>query len=125
MNQLAGFLIVAFGATALPHFSRPADQDISGVVFLDANGNGTRDPSERGLPGVAVSNQVDVVVTGADGGFHLDQSHGYGIVFVSVPDGYRAVGTFWRHVETSASAPISFALAKAPSPSEFTFVHAS
>jgi calcineurin-like phosphoesterase family protein len=125
MNHLAGFLIVAFAANALPHTPGAADQDVSGVVFLDANGNGTRDPSERGLAGVAVSNQVDVVVTGQDGGFHLDPSHGYGIVFVSVPDGYRAVGAFWHHVEKSASAPVSFALAKAPAPTDFTFVHAS
>ena len=67
MNRLAGILIVAFSATNLPRIPRVPDQDLSGVVFLDANGNGTRDPSERGLPGVAVSNQVDVVVTGPDG----------------------------------------------------------
>jgi hypothetical protein len=100
MNQLAGVLIFALAATPLTQSPAGPGQDLTGVVFLDANGNGTRDPSERGLPGIAVSNQVDVVVTGADGAYHLDPSHGYGIVFVSVPDGYRVVGAFWRNVET-------------------------
>jgi hypothetical protein len=125
MNHLAGVLIVAFAASAPPRVPGGADQDVNGVVFLDANGNGTRDQSERGLPGVAVSNQVDVVVTGGDGGFHLDPSRGYGIVFVSVPDGYRTVGAFWHRVDKTADAPVSFALAKASSPADFTFVHAS
>ena len=125
MSQLAGLLIFALAARVLPQNPAGAGQDVTGLVFLDANGNGTRDPSERGLAGIAVSNQVEVVVTGADGAYHLDPSHGYGIVFVSVPDGYRAVGAFWRHVEKSANAPTSFALAKAATPTEFTFVHAS
>ena len=125
MSQLAGLLIFALAARVLPQNPAGAGQDVTGLVFLDANGNGTRDPSERGLAGIAVSNQVEVVVTGADGAYHLDPSHGYGIVFVSVPDGYRAVGAFWRHVEKSASTPVSFALVKEPIPTEFTFVHAS
>ena len=125
MNQLAGILIFALAATVLPQSPAGPGQDLTGVVFLDANGNGTRDPSERGLPGIAVSNQVDVVVTGADGAYHLDPSHGYGIVFVSVPDGYRMVGAFWHNVEKSPNPPVSFALVKEPIPTEFTFVHAS
>jgi len=125
MNQLAGILIFALAATVLPQSPAGPGQDLTGVVFLDANGNGTRDPSERGLPGIAVSNQVDVVVTGADGAYHLDPSHGYGIVFVSVPDGYRMVGAFWHNVEKSPNPPVSFALVKEPAPTDFTFVHAS
>jgi hypothetical protein len=41
------------------------------VVFSDWNGNGRRDPVERGLPGVAVSNGRDVVRTDWRGRYQL------------------------------------------------------
>ena len=62
-------------------------------------------------------------MTDASGAFRLPRN-GYGIVFVSVPDGYRAVGRFWRSVGDSAEG-LAFALAPAPRVREFTFVHAS
>jgi len=96
--------------------------DVSGVVYLDRNANGRRDASEPGLPGVVVSDQVDVVVTDHDGAFRIPDSHGFGLVFVSVPDGYRAVGSFWRRTADGVAA---FGLARAPVPTDFTFVHAS
>ena len=40
-------------------------RSVHGVVFDDANGNGIQDSAERPLPGVVVSNQVDVVITDA------------------------------------------------------------
>ena len=99
--------------------------DVSGVVFEDANGNGTRDRGERGVPGVAVSDQVQVVVTTADGAFLLRDSHRYGVVFVSVPDGRASVGPFWRAVRGGSAAPVAFALTREEAPGDFTFVHSS
>ncbi|MGQ0702640.1 MAG: metallophosphoesterase [Gemmatimonadales bacterium] len=96
-----------------------------GVVFADRNANGTRDTGEPGLPRVAVSDQDQVVLTGADGSFRLTRAPRSVIVFVSVPDGYRAVGKFWRRLDSTASAPLSFGLAPVPTPAEFTFIHAS
>jgi hypothetical protein len=96
---------------------------IRGIVFADANGNGARDPGERGLPGVVVSNQDAVVTTDSSGAFGIAPG-ATGIVFVSVPDGFRAVGSFWR----GTTAPMTsgdFALRPVPRVSEFTFVHAS
>jgi 3',5'-cyclic AMP phosphodiesterase CpdA len=95
---------------------------VSGTVFLDRNGNGRRDPGERGLPGVVVSDQVDVVATDANGGFTIGDSRGFGLVFVSVPSGFRSVGPFWRRV---AEGSLEFPLAAAPAPTQFGFVHAS
>ena len=92
-------------------------------VFEDRNGNGTRDAVEPMVPGVAVSNQVDVVATDATGAARLGRGAS-GVVFVSVPDRYRSVGPFWRAVAGTDSA-ISFALRPAASPGTFTFVHAS
>jgi hypothetical protein len=94
---------------------------ISGAVFLDRNGNGTRDPAEPGLPGIAVSNQHHVVQSGADGAFHL-AAGGTGIIAVSVPSGYRATSPFWRPV--SFARPL-FGLAEATAPQDFIFIHAS
>ncbi len=102
------------------------DIDVTGVVFIDQNGNGTRDPGEPGVPGVAVSDQDQVVLTTADGSFQIFHSHGNGIVFVSVPDGYRAARGFWQAVDSSAgSRALSFPLLRTTRVSEFTFIHGS
>ena len=116
-------VILLCGVVALPDAQAPTP--VSGVVFEDANGNGRRDAGERGLAGVVVSNQHEVVPTAADGGYSLPRA-GFGIVFVSVPDGYRTVGPFWRTVPVSgASEPVEFALQSRPSQPSFTFIHAS
>lgn len=92
----------------------------SGVVYLDANANGARDAGELGLAGVSVSNQREVVTTRADGGFQLPNA-GTGVVFVSVPDGFSASGSFWR----PAGRDLSFGMTRRPVAASFTFVHAS
>jgi 3',5'-cyclic AMP phosphodiesterase CpdA len=97
-----------------------AQATVSGAVYEDRNANGRRDTGERGLARVAVSNQVDVVVTDAIGAFTLPGT-GTGVVFVSVPDGFRSSGTFWQPAATPA---IAFGLAPTPA-GEFAFVHAS
>jgi 3',5'-cyclic AMP phosphodiesterase CpdA len=96
--------------------------DITGTVYVDANGNARRDPGERGLPGVAVSDQVAVVTTDASGAFRIPGSQGLGVVFVSLPNGYRSVGPFWRSV---GAEPVEFGLRAAAPQASFTFVHAS
>ena len=96
-------------------------QGVSGVVFADANGNGTREAGERGLAGVAVSNQDDVVTTDASGAFQLPR-RGTGVVFVSTPDGYRASGNFWRTADTT---PLAFGLQRDAAGAAFSFIHAS
>jgi len=115
-----GLLVVA--ATWLPRAQAPAS--VAGVVFDDLNANARRDAGERGLTGVVVSNQQDVVQTGTDGAYTL-AGPGNGIVFVSVPDGYRAVGQFWQAVSASSGASVDFALAARPRSETFTFIHAS
>ena len=69
--------------------------EVSGVVFDDTNRNGARDAGERGVAGVAVSNQDTVVTTDAAGTFRLS-GEGTGVIFVSIPNAYRAVGPWWR-----------------------------
>lgn len=103
------------GGTA---FQGPAT---AGTVFTDANGNGARDANERGIAGVPVSNQDTVVVTDASGAYRLPRGKS-GIVFVSVPDGYRSAGQFWR---AASASTIDFALVTAPRVTSFSFIHAS
>jgi hypothetical protein len=113
------FLVLIASLGSLPPLHTA---EVSGVVFHDANRNGTRDVRERGIAGVAVSNQDAVVTTDAGGAFRL-ASAGTGVVFVSTPDGYRAVGPFWRPADSAR--PIAFALARDSAGAELTFIHAS
>ncbi|MEO7273467.1 MAG: metallophosphoesterase [Vicinamibacterales bacterium] len=117
---LATLLVLAAGM--LPAAQAPAP--VAGVVFEDANGNGRRDPGERGLGGVPVSNQHEVVETGPDGAYRL-ASPGDGVVFVSVPNDHRATAPFWQAVPASGATTVDFALAARRAPTTFTFIHAS
>ena len=107
----------------VPATFRAQDGAVSGTAFIDTNGNGVRDRNERGLANVAVSNQDAVLVTDASGAYQLPRGAN-GLIFVSVPDGYRAVGPFWRRV-TGTAPTADFALSAIPRSSNFTFIHAS
>lgn len=112
--------VVALAASCLAATAGAQETFSAGTVWADANADGARQEGERGLRGVAVSNGDEVAVTDAEGRFRLAGA-GTGVVFVSVPDGYRAVGPFWRKRAPS----LAFGLAPAPAPGDFTFVHAS
>ncbi|MCD6385981.1 calcineurin-like phosphoesterase family protein [Candidatus Sumerlaeota bacterium] len=61
--------------------------EVSGIVFLDANKNLRLDPGEKGVPGVLVSNQQDVVKTDLNGRYSLpvgDET----IIFITKPAGF-------------------------------------
>jgi len=107
----------------VPPIAEAQRDDLSGVVFIDANGNGVRDPGERGMANVVVSNQDAVVATDASGAYHLPRGAN-GLVFVSMPDGYRTVGAFWRRADDGAST-INWPLSPIARQTQFTFIHAS
>lgn len=94
---------------------------IEGIVFEDRDGDGRWEAGEPGLSGIAVSDQVQVVITDESGRFVMD-AYGYGLVFMSQPDGYVVNGSYWRVAD---GAPIEFGLTSMPNVSSFTFVHAS
>jgi len=128
LERIARFALVGFmtlAASSIIAASRAAAQDagLHGVVYGDANGNGKRDASEHGLPGVIVSNQHDVVVTDSLGRFEIPTGT-TGMVFVSVPDGFRSSGAFWR-ATTGAPASVDFGLVRQAQSRTFSFVHAS
>jgi hypothetical protein len=122
---LVAALCVPAGAS--PARAQATSPGVSGFVFVDRNGNGRKDANEPGLAGVAVSDQRAVAVTDASGRYALPfASGGTGLVFVSVPDGYRATPRHWRAAPAAgAPAAIDFALVADATPASFTFIHAS
>ena len=128
MQRLTRSVLVKLTLLAASHMlaaSHAAAQNaaLHGVVYADANANGTRDASEHGVSGVVVSNQRDVVVTDSLGRFEIP-SGTTGIVFVSVPGGFRSSGAFWR-ATTAAPASVDFGLVPQAQSRTFSFVHAS
>ena len=128
MLPIAGSALVRVALLAVSSMlaaSRAVAQNapLHGVVYADANANGKRDASERGVSGVIVSNQRDVVVTDSLGRFELPTGT-TGIVFVSVPDGYRSSDAFWR-TTTAPSTSVDFGLVRQAQSRTFSFVHAS
>ncbi len=79
------YFILTF-SLGLPQLAA-AQSVISGYVFEDENRNGIFDTNEKGIPGVAVSNQQDVVQTALDGRYTLPVLKKM-IIFISKPTGY-------------------------------------
>lgn len=118
--RLATALALTLFAFALPAAAQNAG--VNGTVFLDRNANGIRDAGEPGIAGVVVSDQAAAVRTDGSGAFHFASGEGNGLVFVSVPDGYRTAGAFWRRAD---QGPVAFALRAQPTSRDFVFIHAS
>src|SRR5262245_58575389 len=116
-------LLLSAGLCGALVASGAQERDVTGVAFIDANKNGVRDYGEPGLAHVVVSNPDAVVATDASGAYRLPRGANR-LMFVSVPDGYRTVGPFWRAVDSGTSA-IDVPLAPIPRATRFTFVHAS
>ncbi|MDZ7342135.1 MAG: calcineurin-like phosphoesterase family protein [candidate division KSB1 bacterium] len=64
-------------------------REVRGRVFEDANQNFKFDAGERGIPGVLVSNQLEVVRTDENGNYRLPISD-EAIIFITKPAGYMA-----------------------------------
>jgi len=118
-------LLAALVVATVPWIPRVpiTSAEITGTVFLDANHNGVREANEPGIAGIVVSNQDTVVTTDATGAFHIARGPN-GIVFVSMPEGYKPLGNFWRSVGDSVTHA-DFPLTQVPRVRNFSFVHAS
>lgn len=66
-----------------------AQTTASGTVYWDKNQNGQRDSADAGLPGVAVSNGREVVLTNEEGKYSLEIDAEEDNIFVVKPSGYR------------------------------------
>jgi Icc protein len=125
-RTLATPLATPLAALLLAAGSGPSQAvEAVGLVFVDQNANGIRDAGEPGLGGVVVSDQVEVVKTDSEGNFRIAGTPSGAVVFVSLPDGYRAVGSFWRRIDSDAGRLLQFPLSQIPESPDFSFVHAS
>ena len=79
----------------------PGDATVYGVVVCDG----------KGVPGVAVSDGIDVTVTDSDGVYRLSSAKELGYVFMSVPGGYEPL-------QTGVLPKFHTALSKAPDVAE-------
>lgn len=90
---------------------------VKGLVYLDGNENSARDKGEPGVAGVSVSDGRQVVKTVEDGSFELS-----GVtpglqrfIFVTVPDGCRIGGDFYRRIPVeTGDMSVEFALKPDP-----------
>jgi predicted MPP superfamily phosphohydrolase len=112
-------LTVILIATGLTSFA-----GINGFVYIDKNNNGVRDQNEEGIKNVLVSDQVSVVLTDASGRYEITDVKGFGIIMISLPDGYKPSKSFWQKINEGTSQ-YDFALFKTTSVTEFKFIHAS
>lgn len=91
---------------------------IRGVVFSDENANGKRDPGEPTLPDVPVSDGLDVVLTGPDGTYRLEnKDRKAAFVFVHQPGSVLQHGQNFFHLlpdDGTADSRFDFALQPAP-----------
>lgn len=97
--------------------------ETEGYVFIDLNKNGVRDKGEKGLPGIAVSDQETIVITNRDGKYRINTGPG-NFIFVIKPAEYDFAGTkangegFYKKAETGG--PIDFALTPKKVKTKFT-----
>jgi len=138
MHRRRPLALIALLLLVLPTAAAAATAD--GLVFADDNGNGLRDPAERGLAGVAVSNGRDVLRTDAAGRWQLPLDDD-AIVFVIKPAGWttpvdaQGLPRFYRVHKPAGSPPsrypgvaptgplpasIDFALRPQAEPARFT-----
>lgn len=94
-------------AAETPDFAR-------GAVYLDTNGNQQRDAGEKGIPGVRVSNQREVVKTDEQGHWQLPVDDDT-TFFVIKPGGYRTamdpklnIPRFYYTHKPSGSPPVRY-----------------
>jgi len=141
-RALIGMLLAALLSVAT---LVPAAETARGVVFEDLNSDGRYQDSEPGVPGVSVSNGMDVVDTDADGRYRIAIDQG-DTLFITKPSGW-AVPTspeelprfYYHHAPNGAPADrrpryrgiapsgplpdsIDFPLTRQPEPVRFTSV---
>lgn len=79
-------------------------QGFSGKVFMDVNGNGVVDAGEKGLPGVRVSDGLQVTATNQAGEYHLPGHSKARFVFITTPTGYKFTKAFYIRADSSVTA---------------------
>ena len=82
------FFVLSVFAVIFYSSSISIAKSVKGTVYEDANKNLKLDKGEKGIPGVLVSNQKDVVVTNDKGQFKIPVE-GDAVIFITKPAGYQ------------------------------------
>lgn len=77
----------------------PARAAYTGHVFIDKNKNGLFDKGEQTLPGVMVSDGLNVVKTSRDGSFSLPGHEKERFIFITTPSGYKTNNAYYQRIE--------------------------
>lgn len=115
------FLVLVWTALNFSH-AQSFPLTISGVVHHDYNRNGQLDQGEKGMPGVVVSDGVEVVTTDPEGRYSI-ATESSRVLFVSLPGDHFAYGDFYRRLSGRNSGDIlNFPLVKHKIKRELKFV---
>lgn len=87
LHEAPWFFIISL-ILLCPELTVHASDTVQGVVFHDRNHNGTFDRGEKRIPGVRVSNGVEVTRTDENGRYSLPVQPG-DILFVAKPRGWK------------------------------------
>ncbi|MBK8976738.1 MAG: calcineurin-like phosphoesterase C-terminal domain-containing protein [Planctomycetes bacterium] len=87
MSRLLLVVALAAAQPGAQQSAVAAAQMARGLVFVDRDRDGARDPGEPGLPGVRISNGREIVYTAADGSYAIGVDDD-DIVFVVKPRGF-------------------------------------
>lgn len=134
---LAGLVLAKAIGPVLAEAQSTTTATVSGTVFSDRNDDGAQQPGEPGIDGVAVTDGVQIVVTGEDGRYTLEldtarritdlvyvtqpAGHSVGVDAYNTPRFYRDLG----QLTVGASARADFALTPDPAgrSNRFTFAN--
>lgn len=112
---------ILLGAAALMLPALAAAQ-LRGTVYNDANGNGLREASEKGMSGISVSDGRSVVKTSANGTFELPQNPKARFVTVTSPSGYKPGDSHYLKINLKEDAAYNFGLVKTGNTGAFEFL---
>lgn len=98
-------------------------QKYSGVVFLDTNNNGLKEPNEKGIEGILISDGLHVVKTNTKGEYSLKGFDDFPFVIVHTPANYQTK-KFYHPVKNDIKT-YNFAFTPKEKIDNFKFVHIS
>ena len=87
---------------------------ITGIVYNDNNRSSAKEPGEKLLPGVVVSDVYRFAVTDGSGTFTMDEVVGQSIVYLFIPDGCWYQDSFYRRVYIPEDGAVSVDWALVP-----------
>lgn len=120
---------VALAVTAAIGAEETSVPRVSGIVFVDADGDGSFDAGEKPLTGIRVTDSVGFVTTDDQGRFTIDVADDIQIpyaparvVSLSWPSGFWPSGRWWRRLsEIKPGEELAFGLREDAQPLPFLF----